>query len=480
MDKPASREVSRSFNAHGMLFSGLGADALAALATANSDIALILSPDGVVLDIAYRDRSLKTWNLDSWIGRPLVEIVTPESRGKIGDLLGDSGPGAPNRMHQVNHPAKGQRDLPVGYRIVSFAGSDLRIALGTEMRAMAEMQQRLVRAQIDMEKDYRKLRDIESRYRILFHLAAEPLIVVDARSLKIVDANEGAARLLDKTIRKIVGMSAATAFAKADQAQAVETLTTLGARGRADVFRARPATDDRVMEVRVTPFRELGKTNLLVCFASEDEQRSDAAATPDNTMISIVDSLPEGIVVVDNAGNVVEANPGFLDLIRVVSLDRVERRGLDAWLGGSPVDLQVLMANLREHGTVRRFASVIRDELGGTETVEVSAARIAGGDGPLFGFVIRETPRGEPMTSGVGGQPASTTQFTELVGRVPLKDLVRDTADIIEKLCIEAALRLTDNNRASAADMLGLSRQSLYIKLKRYGISDQDDSESTS
>ena len=36
----------------------------------------------------------------------------------------------------------------------------------------------------------------------------------------------------------------------------------------------------------------------------------------------------------------------------------------------------------------------------------------------------------------------------------------------------EAALRLTDNNRASAADMLGLSRQSLYIKLKRYGISE--------
>ena len=73
--------------------------------------------------------------------------------------------------------------------------------------------------------------------------------------------------------------------------------------------------------------------------------------------------------------------------------------------------------------------------------------------------------------------PGTSTQFTDLVGRVPLKDLVRDTADIIESLCIEAALRLTDNNRASAADMLGLSRQSLYIKLKRYGISDVEDGE---
>ncbi len=39
-------------------------------------------------------------------------------------------------------------------------------------------------------------------------------------------------------------------------------------------------------------------------------------------------------------------------------------------------------------------------------------------------------------------------------------------------MCIEAALRMTDNNRASAADMLGLSRQSLYLKLRRYDIAD--------
>ena len=94
-------------------------------------------------------------------------------------------------------------------------------------------------------------------------------------------------------------------------------------------------------------------------------------------------------------GNIVEANPAFLDLIRVVTLDRVEDKGLDNWLGGSSVDLQVLMANLREHSTVRRFSSVIRDELGGVENVEVSATKITSRDGPLFGFAIRETSRSE-------------------------------------------------------------------------------------
>jgi len=64
--------------------------------------------------------------------------------------------------------------------------------------------------------------------------------------------------------------------------------------------------------------------------------------------------------------------------------------------------------------------------------------------------------------------------MTELVGRVPLKDMVREATDWIEKLSIEAALIVTGDNRASAADMLGFSRQSLYIKMRRYGLGDSE------
>jgi DNA-binding NtrC family response regulator len=68
--------------------------------------------------------------------------------------------------------------------------------------------------------------------------------------------------------------------------------------------------------------------------------------------------------------------------------------------------------------------------------------------------------------------PRSASQLAELVGRVPMKDIVGETTDLIEQLCIEAALDLTHDNRAAAAEMLGLSRQSLYVKLRRYGMSD--------
>ena len=68
--------------------------------------------------------------------------------------------------------------------------------------------------------------------------------------------------------------------------------------------------------------------------------------------------------------------------------------------------------------------------------------------------------------------PHSTKQLTELVGRVPMKTIERETTDLIERLCIEAALELVGENRASAAEMLGLSRQGLYVKLRRYGLVD--------
>jgi DNA-binding NtrC family response regulator len=65
-------------------------------------------------------------------------------------------------------------------------------------------------------------------------------------------------------------------------------------------------------------------------------------------------------------------------------------------------------------------------------------------------------------------------ELTTLVGRVSLPTLVRDTTDLVERHFIEAALELTGDNRTTAAEVLGLSRQTLYVKLRRHGLSGGD------
>jgi DNA-binding NtrC family response regulator len=105
--------------------------------------------------------------------------------------------------------------------------------------------------------------------------------------------------------------------------------------------------------------------------------------------------------------------------------------------------------------------------------VEVSAVSALDGELPCQGFTVRNVEkRAAGDTRKVRELPRSAEELTELIGRVSLKELVRETTDVIERLCIEAALELTGDNRATAAEMLGLSRQTLYAKLRRHGLGD--------
>jgi DNA-binding NtrC family response regulator len=63
----------------------------------------------------------------------------------------------------------------------------------------------------------------------------------------------------------------------------------------------------------------------------------------------------------------------------------------------------------------------------------------------------------------------------ELVGSSTLKDIVAETTEVVEKMCIQTAVDLTRNNRVAAAEMLGLSRQSLYVKLRKFGLLAKDE-----
>jgi transcriptional regulator PpsR len=180
---------------------------------------------------------------------------------------------------------------------------------------------------------------------------------------------------------------------------------------------------------------------------------------------------PDAIVQVNSDGRIEQLNAIFLEWISVPSPDQVIGRTLDNWVGRSTVDLSVMLSNLKQGRPIKMYASVLKNSVGTTSEIEISAATVQRGDNPKIVFFIRDISRrlttDHPLTEQL---PRSIEQITERVGRHPLKELVRESTDVIEALCIEAALKLTRDNRASAAEILGLSRQSLYTKLRRYNI----------
>ncbi len=190
-------------------------------------------------------------------------------------------------------------------------------------------------------------------------------------------------------------------------------------------------------------------------------------------LLKLVESVPDAFVVTDADGRIQTVNAAFLEMTQLASEEQVVGEQLERWLGQPGVEMEVLTANLRQRGPVRLFATTLRGEYGAVVDVEISAVSVVNGAGPCLGFAIRDVGTRVAPPARIGAKaPRSVEQLTELIGQVPLKDLVREATDVIERLCIEAALELTGDNRASAAEMLGLSRQSLYVKLRRYGLGD--------
>jgi transcriptional regulator PpsR len=469
----------KPFSAPKKSLGEIDTDSAAELLAATADITLVLDHEGIVRDVAAGSPELAAEIDNKWIGHSWLSTVTVESRPKIASLLKDAAEGHPSRWRQVNHLSDRGSDLPVVYSAVKVGKKGRIVAVGRDLRAISVLQQRLVDAQQAVDREYGRLRNAETRNRLLFQLASEAVLILDAATLRVVEANPAAMQLLGVSARKIAGRPFPEGL-DAESSDAVSTmLANVRASGRSSEVRASLADGSRELLVSASVFREERSTLLLVRATPMDSDRL-AEVTPGATAryVDFVAAAPDGFVVTDAEGKVLSANPAFLDLAQLPGEEQARGESLETWLGRPGVDLNVLLAQLRDHGSVRLFATTLRGANGTTAEVELSGAALRDSEPACFGFTVRDV--GSRL--GVAHRTApplsrSVEQLTELVGRVPLKGIVRETSDIIERLCIEAALELTQDNRASAAEMLGLSRQSLYVKLRRYGLGDLVDTE---
>jgi transcriptional regulator PpsR len=459
----------RAFTSPAKWLAGISPDAAALLIQAAADMALIFDRQGIVRDFAFTadEFGLAFTGTELWLGRLWRDQVTIESRPKIDDMVKAGQGKAPPAGRQVNYPAAKGNDIPVLMSVQPIGQTGLTIAFGRDLRAFAALQQRVVEVQQSFERDYARMRHIETRYRLLFQMTPEPVLIVDIASLKITDANP-AARQTAGAKAKLIGMTIAEFFAPEAAAGLEALLAGVRSTGRADDIELQPL-GGAAMRASGFLFRQGNAQSMLL-------RLTGGAAAPGLTdtkakLLQLVERVPDGFVVTTTNGKILATNEAFLEMAQLHGQAQAQGQQLDRWIGRPGVDLGVLLTNLRQHGSVRLFVSSLRDEFGTETPVEISAGAGPDGSEPTYGFAIRAiaqravAPAGEPRSF-----PKSLEQIIELIGRVSLKDLVREATDVIERLSIEAALTMTGNNRASAAEMLGVSRQSLYVKMRRHGL----------
>lgn len=440
------------------------------LVAAASDITLMLDASGRVLSLRVNPASSDFGKLDHWVGRPIGDFLTVESTPKFQAARERLGQGvSPSRPIELNHRDNAVWEFPIRYVLQPVGVDGALLMMGRDLRPVAETQRQLVQAQIALERGYEAQREFDSRYRLLLATVSDAIVLVSLGDGRVTDANDHAADLFGSARKDVIGTVFASQFAETRRTEMEARLVNAAMSDRAEPVLLTTARTGRPLVLVPHVFR-VGGDRVVICRIVPQESRpaTDApAALPDALFAAAI----EGILFTDSKGVIRDANERFLSMVDAGTLPSVKSRNLGEFLARGQVDLGVILENVQRLGEVRVYATDLVSDFGSRVQVELSATRLRPGDGPqLIGFVFRDAGgRAEtmrlPMTQGVG---ASQANILELVGSASLKEIVAETSDVIEKLCIETAIKLTNNNRVAAAEMLGLSRQSLYVKLRKY------------
>ncbi len=440
-----------------------------------ADIWILLDGRGVVVAAESKPDSAFAGQVSAWKGQPLAPLLDAPSGRKLATRLQELSASADApRWAELLHLVEGRDAIPVRYALHRLPERDHVLMLGQDQRPTIEMQQLLLNAQIALERDHEAQREIDTRYRLLMDFSNDAIALVSIASGQIVDINHNAASILGRARGDLIERAFIDSFTGSEREGILEALE-----------RPQPAGSDVTLEVEVKNsgrkvqmtgklFRASGE-QLVIVRLTDPERGSVGDERLVTNLRQLYNQGADAIVFADRDGGILAASETFLNLTDAPSAGSVRGRSLAEFLARGVVDLRVLLDNARRAGQLRMYATKLNTDFGAQIGVEISATWLDDKFDPVLALVIRNASSGASVRADSGGQDNNVQGVIELVGSSTLKDIVSETTDVIEKICIETALDLTRNNRVAAAEMLGLSRQSLYVKLRKFDLLSKDE-----
>ncbi|HXI06407.1 MAG TPA: transcriptional regulator PpsR [Bradyrhizobium sp.] len=447
---------------------------MAALPTAPPDITLLLDMEGVIRE-ATLSPAMSAESVDGWLGRPWVEVAGEMGGDKVKRMVDDARVTGISAFRQINQRFPSGLEIPMEYTTVLLGGRAGMLAIGKNLQAVAELQSRLIAAQQTMERDYWKLREIETRYRLVFDASNEAVVIVSAADLRILEANPTAIEALTSPRRRnehLAGRELLHDVAAEDREAVREMLARIRERGKALSILVHLGPAAKPWMLRGSLITAEPGHLFLLQFTAATDLSAPADKAGHSAVEELIDQLPDGFVALDDAGIIRHVNQAFLDLVQLGSKGSAIGESLGRWLWQPGADLNALLANIHKHKTVRLFTTTIRGELGTETEIEISAGASEAEQGQI-GVLIRNVARRLPSGSETDLLRSTLGSMSEQIGKSSLRQLVKNTVSIVEQHYVKQALELAEGNRTATAELLGLSRQSLYAKLNRYGLEDK-------
>ncbi len=441
---------------------------MVAISVAQPDVTLVLDNDGVINDATLAN-SISNEGVAGWIGRPWFETVHEVGIDRVRRMIEDARSTGISAFGQVNQRFPSGRELPIEYAAARVAGRAGIVAIGKNLQGVAELQSQLIAAQQAREQEYWKLREVETRYRLLFDNSNQAVVIVRADSLRIAEVNVAATRSLGLA----QGNEMLGDVAPADQDKLRTMLGRVRDHGRAPSILVHVGPNRSPWTVRASLLTAEPGSSFLLQFEPL-RPRVPAKDSGAPLLAGLIDRMPDGYVVLDQDGVVRSANRAFLDLTQTAVEASVIGKRLGHWFA-VPGSEASLLAGVQRHRTVHLFPATLEGDLGTEVAVEITAVGDRDVSPTQYGVLMRDVTRrqatvareADRVPNGLG---AALGAVSEGLGSASMPNLVRDTVEAVERHCIAEALERVRGNRSAAAELLGVSRQSLYAKLNRYGL----------
>lgn len=436
-----------------------------------SDIALVIDADGVIQHMAVGADPITGANAN-WVGRPWADTASGDTRRKIELLLAEAQTAGVTRRREVNHPTHGGSDVPIAYTAIRLGRDGPVLAVGRDLRAVAAIQERFVVAQQDMERHYWKQRQSESRYRQLFQVATDAVLVVDALTLRIVEANVAAGTLFGRSIDALVGESATVGVAHAARPGVEEVLVMARTSGRPAEIRALAAPHHNTsislrttaIDISATSFRA-GDTMLLLMRARAATSASDSSA--DTRLTEFVEHTPDAVTITDSSGRVMMANPAFAALCRLPAESQMVGQNLVDLLGDPQNMLRSILAEARHDGIAERREAVVGRHDALRIEVQISATLLAEGDQECIGLTLRRIDQhARAPIALLGDLAAAITDLAAQLGAKTLPEMLQQVTAFAERHLIDAALKRTQGDPAETARLLGITADEVSTRMR--------------